>query len=295
VSRRTAALRPGLPPAITVPAQADRRFRRPDVRPLGGASLGPLRRRTLGLAAVGAFAAGLLAIGAWAALTSPWFLVRQITVRGTSRLTTSEVEALVADLRHDNILRANLGLYRQELLHSPWIGAATLHRELPSTVVVDVTERVPMALAHLGDRLYLVDRAGVIIDESGPQYRDLDLPVIDGLAAPLVTAGSAVDAWRVYLVARFLSALAAAPALRARVAQIDVSDPHDIVVLLEGDSTLVRVGDEQFVDRLQRYLTVAPALCARLSGLEYVDVRFTNLFVMPRGRPSASPRQVRTP
>jgi cell division protein FtsQ len=252
-------------------------------------------RRTAGLVAMALLACGGLAYGAYAVLTSRWFTVRQIAVHGASRLTTSDVEALVGDLRHDNILLADLGRYQRQLLGSPWIGDVTLHRELPSTVVVDIVERVPMVFAHLGDRLYLVDQSGVIIDEGGPRYRDLDLPVVDGLVRPGATSRSAVDRWRVYLVGRFLSALSAAPALRARVSQIDVSDPHDITVLLEGDPTIVRVGDEHFVDRLERYLALAPTLREKLSDLEYVDVRFDNLFVMPRGRVSPSTRPARTP
>jgi cell division protein FtsQ len=295
VSRRSGALRRGLPPAIGVPAQGDRRFRRPDVRPTGAGSRRLVARRALGLVAMALLVGAGLAYGGYTMLASGVFTVRQITVRGTSRLTASEVEGLVGDLRHDNILRADLDQYQKRLLRSPWIGDATMHRELPSTVVVDITERVPMVFAHLGDRLYLVDRAGAIIDESGPRYRDLDLPVVDGLASPGAAPGASVDAWRVYLVARFLSALSAAPPLRARVSQIDVSDPHDITVLLEGDPTIVRVGDEHFVDRLERYLALAPTLREKLSDLEYVDVRFDNLFVMPRGRVSASTRPARRP
>ncbi len=294
MSRRSGALRRGLPPAIGVPAQGDRRFRRPDVRPSGGSRRRVLRR-TVGFVALAVFVGGALAYGAHVILLSRWFTVRHLVVHGTNRLTTSDVEARVSDLRHDNILLADLGRYRQRLLGSPWIGEVTLHRELPSTVVIDITERVPMVLAHLGDRLYLVDSTGAIIDESGPRYRDLDLPVVDGLASPGAPPGSSVDGWRASLVKRFLDAVAVAPALRSKVSQIDVSDPHDITVLLEGDPTVVRVGDEHFVDRLERYLALAPTLREKLSDLEYVDVRFDNLFVRPRGRVSTSTRPVRTP
>ena len=31
--------------------------------------------------------------------------------------------------------------------------------------------------------MYLVDERGVIIDQYGPQYADLDLPIVDGLSA----------------------------------------------------------------------------------------------------------------
>src|SRR5262249_19108496 len=152
------------------------------------------------------------------------------------------VEALVGDLRHDNILLTNLDRYRQQVLDSAWIASATLHRQLPATVGVNVTERTPLIRAHLNHRLVLVDGTGAIIDETGPAYRDLDLPVVEGLGTPGQTPGSSVDAWKVSLVDRFLTSLDATPTLRARVSQIDMSDPHDITVLLEGDSTFVRLG-----------------------------------------------------
>ena len=264
------------------------------MHPSGGSRRRVLRR-TAGFVALAVLVGGALAYGAHAMLTSRWFTVRHLAVHGTNRLTTNDVEARVSDLRGDNILRADLGRYQQELQDSPWISAATLHRELPSTVVIDITERVPMVFAHLGDRLYLVDSTGAIIDENGPRYRDLDLPVVDGLASPGAPPGSSVDRWRVSLVERFLDAVAAAPALRSKVSQVDVSDPHDITVLLEGDPTVVRVGDEHFVDRLERYQALAPTLREKLSDLEYVDVRFDNLFVRPRGRVSTSTRPARTP
>ena len=278
-----------------VPSQADRRFRRPDVRPAGGGTLRRVPRRPIAVAVVAIAVLAALGYGAYDLLTSRWFTVRQIVVRGTSRLAPGDVEALVGDLRHDNILLANLDRYRHQVLDSPWIASATLNRQLPATVVVTVTDRVPLILAHLGDRLYLVDRSGAVIDETGPQYRDLDLPVVDGLGTPGQTPGSTVDAWKVALVDRFLTALGGAPTLRARVSQIDMSDPHDVTVMLEGDSTFVRLGDEHFVERLQRYLALAPTLRDRLSDLDYVDVRFVNLFVMPRGRVTAAPRPVKAP
>lgn len=295
MSRRSAAIRRGLPPAIGVPSPADRRFRRPDVRPAGGASLRRAPRRLIAWASVALLLLAVLGFATYEVLTSRWFTVRQIVVHGTSRLTPGDVEALVSDLRHDNILLANLDRYRQQVLGSSWIASATLHRQLPATVVVTVTERTPLVLAHLGDRLFLVDRTGAIIDETGPRYRDLDLPVVDGLGAPGQTPGSRVDDWKVELVDRFLTALDAAPGLRARISQIDMSDPHDVTVLLEGDATFVRLGDEQFVARLKRYLALVPTLRETLSDLDYVDVRFANLFAAPRGKVIAVPRPAKTP
>jgi cell division septal protein FtsQ len=79
--------------------------------------------------------------------------------------------------------------------------------------------------------------------------------------------------------------------MAARVSQIDVSDARNAVVLLDGDPTLVRLGDDHFVERLQSYVDLAPALRERVSGIDYVDMRFDErVYVGPaEGRHSAAP------
>ncbi len=46
-----------------------------------------------------------------------------------------------------------------------------------------VVERQPIGIGRINGEMYLVDEHGVVIDQYGPQYADLDLPIVDGLAA----------------------------------------------------------------------------------------------------------------
>ena len=49
---------------------------------------------------------------------------------------------------------------------------------------------------------------------------------------------------------------------------------------------MVRVGGEQFAERLQSYLDLAPALRERIAAIDYVDLRFDDrVYVRPQGRP----------
>ena len=67
-----------------------------------------------------------------------------------------------------------------------------------------------------------------------------------------------------------------------QISQIDVSDSRNAVVLLEGDPTLLRLGSERFVERLQSYLEIAPALRERVPAMDYVDLRFDErVYVKP--------------
>ena len=236
----------------------------------------------------------LVALGAWRMVTlvteSPALRVAEITVHGNDRLSRGEALALLADLRGQNILSVDLDRWRARLLTSPWVESAVVRRVLPRTLDVVIRERVPMGIARLGRDLYLVDQHGVVIDEYGPAYADLDLPVIDGLASPPHNGAPLVDERRTALVARLLGDVAGHERLSSRLSQIDVRDAHDAVVLLDGDTVMLRLGDRDFASRLQGYLDVAAALKERVAAIDTVDLRFgERMYVRPLGGDGGGP------
>lgn len=266
--------------SVAVAAPADRRFRRAHVKP----ARRRLAWRPVWLALRLALAAAAVGYGGWrlaaVALEAEWLQVSHVTVRGHQRLSTGEALALVDGMRGENLLALDLDRWRARLLASPWVEDATLRRILPGRVEVVVRERRPMGIARLGRVLYLVDAQGVIIDEYGPAYADLDLPLIDGLGR---AAEGRVDEARARLAARVLTDLAAQPDLAARVSQIEVSDVFDAVVILEDDTARLRLGHTDFARRLQEYVDLAPALRERVADIDYVDLRFgERVYVRPR-------------
>ncbi len=266
-----------------VAAPADKRFRRPHVKPARKRKVSARQAwlivkvlSVLALALYGGWRGTALVLGA------PVLQVSRITVRGNDRLSTGEVLALVDGLRGRNILTVDLDQWQQRLLASSWVEEAQVRRVLPSRVDIELRERRAIGLARLAASLYLVGADGVVIDEYGPHYAEFDLPIIDGLAAPPSEGAGAVDDARARLAARVIAALASRPDLADRVSQIDVSDAHDAVVMLEGDTVMLRLGEDAFAERIQEYLDLAPALRERVTDIDYVDLRFDErLYVRP--------------
>jgi cell division septal protein FtsQ len=289
MSPRAAAVRRGLPPAsAVVSAPADKRFRRPDVRPGRRRRLGRLVTRVAVLTAIGAGGLVLVALAGRAVATSSLLAVRDVRVRGTVRLSESEVLTRLDGLRGQNILSVDLEAYRRRALDSPWVASATFFRTLPSTVELHIVERVPLALARISQRLFLVDRDGVIIDEFGPDYRAFDLPIADGLVPDEARAAAVVDAGRVGVLARFLDEIRPHAAIRRRLAQVDLATPRNLRVLFDHDPVWLQVGDRAFASRLFRYAEIAGSLRGRYPDMESVDLRFDErVFVVTAGAPRA--------
>jgi cell division septal protein FtsQ len=281
---------------MSVKAPAERNFRRAKVRPGGkkGSSGGAARRLSwriarLSVASVIVLYAGYR--GTTLVLQASGLQVRRITVHGNVRLSSGEVQTIVDGLRGTSILTADLPGYRRRLLESPWVADVALRRVLPSTVEVFVSERRPMGLCRLGSTLYLVDPHGTLIDEFGPQYAEFDLPIIDGLVASPSTGRPSIDDARAELAARVIDALSVRKDIAQRISQIDVGDAHDAVVLLQDDAALLHLGEDRFLERVQSYVDLAPALRRSVPDIDYVDLRFDErLYVRP-----ASVKHVRQP
>ena len=273
---------------MTVTAPADRRFLRARVKPGRRHGAWQARLRAARVVVI----ASLLGVAVYGLVqlvgTSGMFTVTRVTVRGNTWLAAGEVLALVDGLKGENLLSTSLHEWRRRLLESAWVQDAALRRLLPGTIDITIVERRPIGIGRVGGVLYLVDERGSVIDEYGPRYADFDLPVIDGLAGTATGGRGEADTRRAALASRLLGALRSQPDLARRVSQVDVSDPRNAVVVLDTDATQIRLGDDQFVERLRKYIEIAPALRERVPDMEYVDLRFDER--VPVGAPPRAPR-----
>ena len=273
-----------------VAAPADKRFRRAHVKP---SSRRRSRLQGIWIAVRVVIPAVLFAYGAWRTAVwitgTPAFRVAQVTVSGNERLSRGEVLALVDGLQGLNILGVDLAEWQDRLLGSTWVEEATLRRVLPGTIEVAIRERRPIAIGRVGQTLYLVDAHGVVVDEYGPAYVDLDLPMVDGLSGRGQARG-AIDEARITLAGRVIASLAGHPDLMSKVSLIDVTGAHDAVVMLEGDTAMLHLGEDAFAERLQQYLDLGDALRERVAEIDYVDLRFAErLYVRPAKGASVAP------
>ena len=279
---------------MPIPAPSDKRFRRAHVSPTRKRGRWDVSwKRVAHISVVTTFVTYACYRGVDVLLATDALTVTRITVSGNTKLSRGEVVALLDGMRGRNMVFLDLEDWRQKLTGSPWVADAALRRVLPGTVDVFISERLPMGIARIADALYLIDERGAVIDEFGPNYADFDLPIIDGLSGTPQDGGALIDDTRAALAAKLLASVRDHPGLAKRVSQIDVSDQRDVVVILKGDTAMVRVGEDQFAERLQSYVDLSPALRERVPDIDYVDLRFNErVYVRPQGSGSRPQKKV---
>ena len=102
-----------------------------------------LRLRRVGIAVV-ALAVGVLI--AWGLTFTALFHAKTVRVEGIKRLGTRQVMRIAQITPGTNVFHLDASAAARRLEQNPWVAAAAVTVQLPSTVVIGVTERVPVAL-----------------------------------------------------------------------------------------------------------------------------------------------------
>jgi cell division septal protein FtsQ len=98
-----------------------------------------------------------VAIAAGAALW-PGFTPRAIEISGNHNAARAEILAKAAIAPNVNVWLQNPRAIEARVETIPYVGTAHVHRIPPATIAIDVTERIPFAVATEGSQAVLVDR-----------------------------------------------------------------------------------------------------------------------------------------
>ena len=112
-------------------------------------------------------------------LSSPYFEIRETSVRGLKELTEKDILTLAQIKTAGNLLAVNKTAIKKNIKLNPWVKNIYIGRELPGRLVIALQERQPLALVEKGGDFYLVDVEGFLFKKlSDDDY--VDLPVITG-------------------------------------------------------------------------------------------------------------------
>jgi cell division protein FtsQ len=230
----------------------------------------------LGLLAIAAPAGGI----AWL-LTSPRFAVTTIDVEGASRVPVERVRTAAAVPVGTNLWRVDPAAVIGRVEAVPEVRRAEVIRRYPNRLTVRVEERRPFTLVHAG-RLHWLDEEGRVLREA-PKAVAPPVPVVSGLdEAELVSIRTAPGPRAREAIALLRVLLRSGSALTAQISEIDMSRAEG-PVLYTVDGLEVRLGTEEWDERLGRLEGVLAQVARDGQGVRTIDLRFRNQVVLTKG------------
>ena len=226
---------------------------------------------------------GCLYGGRWAirhVVDSPRFQIQAIECSPTPHLGQAEVLGLAAVSPGDKLLGVDTDAVAARIAAHPWVASVRASRRLPSSLVIEVSERHAVAVAALSG-LYL-------LDESGRPFKRATMDEADGL--PVLTG---IDRAR-YAQMRDVSEAAFREALavlrqyserpgRPPVGEISIDPGFGFSLLLLEGGTEIRLGQGNYSKKLAQLDQILEAVLANeIGGIS--NVRIVHLDLPESGR-----------
>lgn len=185
-----------------------------------------------------------------------YFRVRRVEIVGARYVAPSDILAKLHVDTTASVWDPTSALVARVASH-PEIQHVVVHRKLPGTLVIEVTERVPIALVPAAGGMRVYDERGVALPID-PARVDVDAPVL---------------AERDLALLRLLSRIKRSmPAFYARVSDVRRSGRDDILLVLERES--VRVPPDVSMERLAEVAPVEEDLARKQLRVAEIDLRY---------------------
>ena len=111
------------------------------------------------------------------------FKVKDILVTGRSQVPFAELLERLSIKKDMPILGVDIVEARESLSAIPWVKDVSISRRLPDKIIVELQERVPVALWQHHKKISLIDRDGVVLASKDLQAWQ-QLPLVVGEGAP---------------------------------------------------------------------------------------------------------------
>jgi cell division protein FtsQ len=237
--------------------------------------------RRVGFLAAALLVLALQALAVHWVFTTPRFAITAVEVRGAARVPTERILDVAGVAPGTNLWRVDSDAVVGRLEALPEIRRAELIRELPGRVTILVEERRPFTLVH-GNRLHWMDEEGRVLGEER-QAVVPPVPVITGLTEDEVATMRTEPSPKARAaIALIRTLLRSGSPLAAAISEIDMSR-REGPVLWTVDGIEVRLGTEDWEERLARLEGVLSQVASEEGAVSAIDLRFRDQVVLKRG------------
>jgi cell division protein FtsQ len=220
------------------------------------------------------------------AYTSEKFNLRNVRLYGCKELDPKQLEEIVRRDFPTNILRIDLRQLNNRLGKETWVKRVEIRRVLPSDLILYVQERTPSVILEMQGELMIADNDGTMLGRYDPRFGKLDVPVFKGIL------GDDAESYRLYQeenAARIHQALIMLSEIESgsqeyarKISEVDISDPHNLKIMLVDDTTEVYLGEKDYLKRfrtLMSNLNEYRKLKAQYNEFASIDLRFDGQIV----------------
>jgi len=220
----------------------------------------------------------LFILGCYYFLSLPIWSITNISVNGAKILLPDEIKTLAAVPPGSNLFFTSLKRTRANLKKISAIKSFSVYRIPPGTLLINISEREPLATMVFSKKSVIIDKDGYILNNNPNITLDIpnlvDLPVITGFGGMNSREADRVDEQSAQIAWDIITKLA--KFFKAKSIKLNLGGMENMSFLLD-DILLVKLGNAEEIDKKMRvFEALLPQIENQWQQVEYVDVRFVN-------------------
>lgn len=192
------------------------------------------------------------------AYTSDKFNLSEVQFHGCKEVDSKHLEEAIRRDFPANILRIDLAQLKSQLEQETWVKYVEIRRVLPSTLIVNVQERIPSVILEMQNELMIADQDGMLLSRYAPRFGKLDVPVFRGVLgedAESYGMHQEENTARVRQALVMLSDLeSGSPQYTKRISEVDISDRKNLKIILVDETAEVYLGGENYLERFTSFI-----------------------------------------
>lgn len=177
-------------------------------------------------------------------LSSRLFDIKEINVNGISKLTKEEVISISQIPTNTNIFALNKLKAKYRLLENSYIEDVYIKREYPSTISINVKEKVPTFMIQFANSYIYLNNQGYMLEVS---TEALPLPTLLGIKTDLsnVKPGKRLDVEDLKKFNKLIQIMDISRnfELDTLITRIDITDTSNYTVYIDSEGKTVYLGD----------------------------------------------------
>jgi cell division protein FtsQ len=190
-----------------------------------------------------------------------------LTIQGLNYTSETKVlRVFIMDFDH-SIFSVSLAERRRRLLAIDWVEDAWVSRIWPDRLLVRIRERKPVAFVLFRSGVLLIDAHGVLLDP--PPQAHLAFPVLSGIRQDETEEQRSAHVRALLRLQQDMGYMA------KDVSEVNTTDPENIRIVAQVQNRAVELmmGEGNFAQRYQNFLTHYPEIARRSPNVKSFDLR----------------------
>ena len=231
---------------------------------------------------------GILIYGSlsWARY-SHLFQKHSIVILGNSIIDDSEIRNIILQEIGTDLLTEDISSLTSKIEEHPYIAGARVSKHFPTGILVEISERYPIAMIN-HNPLLLLDHYGTIIPIRKNSF-DLQVPIVSNLdiSDEEIEIGEKTSSIKIDDIVKFINRVHLDyPKLYKNLSEIRLSDNNDYELILEEEPTKIVIGKSIEWSKMIILKEFEKNLKGRKSLTDYVylDLRYDNQVITKERR-----------